>query len=238
MELVVNKLYNPFLQLACRCVPGLTDATFQCIRQYDAVVIKPYKDIYQTLLIMFDLDTFERIADTILASYCVEVGGEQCHGEFGEMMMSFGRMVDNTFDEDHDDQCSSWMRIEGRFAGYMHLAVTIKSGKKVVDAAKKLMNKVQCDPTCQEYMADIFYSCCFKKSYQIAQEGDLNENIKIMLKNLRFLESMIGMDQGDIMPMDSELRQVRADFNPEEECQIQGRENFYEKVAKDCELNP
>ena len=237
MELMINKLYNPFLQMACPCFPGLTDATFQCIRQYDALVIKPYQEIYQTAVSMFDLDTLKSLVDTVMTAYCVEVEGELCHVEFGEMMLTYGRMFDNTFDEDHQDQCSSWMRIEGGLARYLRLSSFTKSNKKVMKAARKLMKEAMCDPSCQEHMADTFYSCCAKKAHQIAQEGELSENIGIMMENLKFAMSMLQFDTDDMSMDSSIMQQVQADFHPEVECQMRGRENFYEKIAEDCDMN-
>merc|ERR1719204_170941 len=108
------------MKTACKCSAGLANATFNCIKNYDAEVVDLIgRETYSTMVEkMLDIDSMEKILDTMLAIHCNQVGGKACYRDFGKEMKLWAKMVERSMNSGKQS-CKSFARLDDLVGKYI-----------------------------------------------------------------------------------------------------------------------
>ncbi|KAL5270214.1 hypothetical protein ACHWQZ_G001075 [Mnemiopsis leidyi] len=237
IDMVMERIYIPMMDMACECSDRLSEATFTCIKNYDAEVIESIgQSMYQTVIENFlDIDSMKSVMDAVLAMQCNEVGDDVCYEDFANQVTTWGKMMDKSMAGAKRKDCSAYSRIDNQIAKYTS---ALESGdmSEFFTNYYGLVKKAACDKKCAKNQAEVFYTCCSVEAIDLAEEYKFIENIGNIVSKVRNLMAIspdTGLD-ADLFNME-DLQTYFSSYDVEEVCSGTKAGKIYSKKRKECE---
>ena len=236
IDLIMEQIYVPMMNTACECSDTLAEATFSCIRNYDAEVIESIgRAMYQFMIDQIELDSMKNVMDAMLAMQCNEVGDDVCYEDFANQLTTWGKMMDKSMAGAKKNDCSAFSRLDKQMIKYLS-AMASGNMSKTVKIYYGMVKKAACKKKCAAYQSDVFYTCCSVEAIDLAGEYKLVENIEKIVSNLMSILDMYmagGID-GDLFNM-KDLQTYFSSYDVEEVCSGMRAGKTYSKKRKECE---
>ena len=220
IELIMERVYIPMMDMACECSDGLANATFSCIRNYDAEVVQQIgQGTYQMVVGMLDLESMEQVMVGALAMHCNEVGGEACYQDFADQMRTHAKMMDKTMRGAKSNDCSAFSRVDKEMKAFVQeLSEDEPDMSAVIRSYSKMNKKGMCSKKCSNEMADTFYSCCSVEAMDLEKEHKVGKNIGNIIDNVWGLLSTFSAEMGDAPITKEDIRVYMATMDPATMC--------------------
>ena len=225
------------MEMACECSDALAEATFNCIRNYDAGILDQIgRGTYEMVIGMLDLESMEKVMAAGLAMHCNEVGGEACYQNFADQMRTWGKMVDRSMKGAKKKDCSAFSRVDKQMRRYVK-ALEGGDMSEIVESYYGVAKKASCSKRCAKKQADEFYSCCWLEAVDLAEEHELGENIGNIIDNVWSLLSNFSEEMGDMPISREDIETYLSTYNPEEMCadSVKKVKKVYRRKRKQCD---